>query len=79
MEGLHISASLPASISRLTRFLNFRSFDVQVSIVATELIRKEADRASQKLNDPNIACRNKNKKVDKIIVPMKVPMIIYKV
>ena len=76
-NNTHISAVFPLSISRRTRFLNFLSFDDQVTMVATELIINEPASAIQKLSEPNIACRKTNKNVDRIIVPMKVPMIIY--
>ena len=66
------------SISRRMICLNFFSFAFQVITVAMKLIRNAADKATQKVREPNNTLKKRNKKVERIIVPIKVPTIIYK-
>jgi hypothetical protein len=58
-------------------FLNFFSFDDHVRIVAIQLITKAADKATQKVEEPKTTLKNKNRKVDRINVAIKVPTMIY--
>ena len=57
--------------------MNFFSLEDHVSVVAIVLTRNPIDRPIQKPTDPKIAWKNKNRKVEKMIVAMKVPMTIY--
>ena len=68
--------SIPLSTSRLIIFLNFFSLKDQVIMVAAALIENATASAIQKPADPKTAWKNKNKKVENIIVAIKVPTII---
>ena len=73
-----MSFSIPLSISRLIIFLNFFSLKDHVIIVATALIKNPTDSPIQKPRDPKMVWKNKNKKVENMMVAINVPMAIYK-